>query len=346
MTDVPKIVLYRMGSDPEALFVRRADFDWIITPAYEILGRDKAKTTASFIGTDSRPVIMEIRPNPARNLKRHLYEIAYALNKAQEYVDASSKWKGLALMAHPHLLGENLGGHIHVSMFLRGPMYQKMKDNGYTFQSPANPGVLAYSNRGPARGEVPDDAYGPADWGAAMNYLLMPFEKWVQPWVAREQRNGAYGSEDGHDLVRIGTSKPPKWEHNGHYVHWEYRLPSTWLRHPWLAYAYLGLAKLSALNMEEVSKLAFKEKPPRRKKQATLAVGGDAPTQFHAIKEGDPVEFGKMFRERLARLMTGRPRFSSDIRNLLDVVMRCGTEREAWFSKASAVDVAAWRKML
>src|SRR5512144_3157417 len=116
MKTIPKFLLNRVGSDPEFLFVRRADLDFIITPACDILGKDKNKTTSSFIGTDNRPVLAELRPTPSHNLKRHLYDIAYALSVSQKYVD--EKRAGHFLFATPHLHHETLGGHIHISGFI------------------------------------------------------------------------------------------------------------------------------------------------------------------------------------------------------------------------------------
>ena len=356
-----KFHLNRMGSDPEALFVKPIDFDWTITPAYEILGRDKAKTTHSFIGTDSRPVLMEIRPNPTRNLKQHLYEIAYALNRAQEYLDQSTKFKGLQIMAYPHLLGENLGGHIHVSGFLRGPIYEKMKEANFSFQQPSNPGFIPYNPNVPIpkkpgfQNEIVEmmqegSIVHPMAWAQIMHYMLEPFEKWIMPWVPREQRNGQYGGPDHPDVVRLGVSKPPKYPHKGLYVHWEYRMPSSWLQHPWLAFAYLGLAKLIALNTPEVAALVDLKRERKDSGNDEMAnavpAGGGPVTTFHAVKGGDPTHHGKVFRERLARVMTTKPRFSNDIKGLLDVVMRCGGEREAFFNRPKAVNIAAWRRLL
>lgn len=364
--NIPKMKLYRIGSDPEALFVRPVDFDWIITPAFDIIGRDKKKTTNSFIGTDNRPVIAEIRPNPSRNLKRHLYEIAYALTTTNDYLDSSEKWKGNKIMAYPYLLGENLGGHIHASMFLDDPIYLKLKATGLTVGAGGlafadyngNVGGFAGRNR-----DIETEAttairerkiITPNLWGRAMGFLLTPFEKWVQPWVAREARNAHYGSESSPDAVRLGTSKVPFELSKMAYVHWEYRLPSTWLQHPWLAYAYLGLAKLTLLNMAAVFGLWLadnpKMKPPKHDvlggtlAEPTMGDGG-MPTQFTILTHGDPREAGVAFRRNLSRVLPGA-HFSRDLANLIGVVEKCATEREKWFHKPTPIDVEAWRKLL
>jgi len=358
---IPKMKLYRMGSDPEALFVKPVDFDWIITPAYDIIGRDKKKTTASFIGTDSRPVIAEIRPNPSRNLKRHLYEIAYAITTTADYLDSSAKWKGNKLMAYPHILGENLGGHIHASMFLDDPLYLKLKSVGLTFGGGGH--YLAQYNGGtgdaPRNRELETEVMQaiqtrshitPLVWGQAMSWLLTPFEKWVQPWVAREQRNAHYGAEMSPDAVRLGTSKQPFEIPKMAYVHWEYRLPSTWLQHPWLAYAYLGIAKLGLLNMKKLMGLYLEEGKGQKKGQ-TVAEAFEAPdglgmpTQFTILKHGDPSEAGAAFVRNMNRLLPGA-HVSRDLLNLMGVVEKCAARRGAWFSKPTPVDVEAWRQLL
>lgn len=364
--NIPKMKLYRMGSDPEALFVKPVDFDWIITPAYDIIGRDKKKTTSSFIGTDSRPVIAEIRPNPSRNLKRHLYEIAYAITTTADYLDQSAKWRGNKLIAYPHILGENLGGHIHASMFLNDPLYMKLKGLGYTFGGGGNY-LAMYASGGenaPMRNRDLEaevitaiqnrSVITPLTWGQAMSWLLTPFEKWVQPWVAREQRNAHYGAEHSPDAVRLGTSKQPFDLPKMAYVHWEYRLPSTWLQHPWLAYAYLGIAKLGLLNMGKLIELWLDDAPkPKKEKYADQLGGGAAfmaggegpPTQFTILQHGNPGEAGEAFRRNLNRLLPGA-RLSRDLANLVSVVERCALRRGEWFTKPTPIDVEAWRKLL
>ena len=355
---IPKFKLYRMGSDPEVLFVRPVDFDYVITPAYDVLGRDKKKTTSSFIGTDSRPVIAEIRPNPSRNLKRHLYEVAYAIVTTQDYLDTSARWKGLKMLAYPHLHNENLGGHIHASFFIDDPLYLKLKQYGLTFGGGGNyiasiGGQEAQRNRD-LEAEVVNAimerrCVTPLIWGQALGWLLGPFEKWVQPWVPREVRNAHYGANASADLVRLGVSKPP-YNHPGAYVHWEYRMPSTWLQHPWLAYAYLGLAKLAMLNMPTVLKFWWAENPKDTQKKPSVNEGeligaGPPPTQFNIIKTGDPGEAGRVLRDNLAKLMP-RARMSNDLRNLAGVIEKCAENRVEWFRRPTPVDVEAWRKLL
>ena len=354
---IPKFKLYRMGSDPEALFVKPVDFDFIITPAYAIMGQDKKKTTSSFIGTDNRPVIAEIRPNPSRNLKRHLYEIAYAVCSMQDYLDNSPKWNGLKLIAYPHLLNENLGGHIHASMFLNDPLYLKAETDGYTLGASGSilaqiPGREPGGRNRDLESEVHSAlnsyaVYTPYYWGQTMNHLLGPFERWVQPWVAREARNAHYGSETGMDVVRLGTSKPPFVKHGYAYVHWEYRLPSTWLQHPWLAYAYLGLAKLTLLNMERVATVWARDYPFGKKGvQPTGEAPLSAPTQFTVLSPGDPYKAGTLLKQRLAELDTPKLRVSRDLAHLKTAVENCATSRGRWFAKPQPIDIDAWRKML
>jgi hypothetical protein len=350
---IPKFKLHRIGSDPEVLFVREVDDQFVIMPAFEVISRDKKKTTSSFIGTDSRPVLAEIRPTPARNLKRHLHELAYALTTTTEFLQNSHRWRGTSLLAYPHLLGEHVGGHIHVSMWLDDPLYLKLKARELTVGQP-HVSVTARHGGEATRSRDLDpevqhainnnEVIGPGSWGLIMGYLLEPFEKWIQPWVPRERRNTHYGST-AHDLVRLGTSKPPfasPWA----YVHWEYRLPSTWLHHPWLAYAYLGLAKLTALNMARVCALATPLPKPTPPPDDSNDDPADPPTTFTVLNVGEPEAFRAQFEMRYRQLMAGRVCVSRDLFNLERAIENCGARRREWFMIPRPLDIDAWRRLL
>src|SRR5207253_1065765 len=85
-------------------------------------------------------------------------------------------------------------------------------------------------------------------WSQALDTLLLPFEAWIQPWWLRVERNNKYGN--GADNVRMGMATRPNMPlyKDWAFVHYEYRLPSTWLVHPTLAYVYMALVKLCAMN--------------------------------------------------------------------------------------------------
>lgn len=358
MRNIPKFLLNRVGSDPEFLFVRRADLDFIITPACDILGKDKAKTTTSFIGTDNRPVLAELRPTPSHNLKRHLYDIAYALDVSQKYVD--EKRVGHYLFATPHLHHETLGGHIHISGFIDDALYLEMLQYGYTvghqgqFQE-----MVGKEQRHIGQGRLEEwsariansECLTPYDWGRVMGYLLEPFENWVQPWTQRELRNQHYGADGGPgDLVRLGTSKG--YDREGlAYVHWEYRMPSTWLVHPYLAAAYLALAKFTMINWRRVAPLAKStwKSPPKPKKQQLLEAygGGNEPLyNFKPMKAAENDAQYKVFQERLNEVMRTKPLITPDISNLVFLLGQCEQRREQWFGRTQPVMVEEWRKLL
>lgn len=357
MKNIPRFLLNRVGSDPEFLFVRRADLDFIITPACDILGKDKAKTTSSFIGTDNRPVLAELRPTPSHNLKRHLYDIAYALDVSQKYVD--EKRAGHLLFATPVLHHETLGGHIHISGYIDDPIYLALGEKGYTvghqgqFQEmpgEEQKGISQSRLEELSHAIMQQECVTPFEWGKMMGFLMDPFEEWVQPWTQREQRNQHYGAEGGPgDLVRLGTSKGLKREGLA-YVHWEYRLPSTWLVHPYLAAAYLALAKFTMINWKRVVPLAKAVVQPKKKK-AYIEGGLAAPSpdglyNFKPMKAADNNGQYKLFHERLQAVMQTRPLITPDISNLAFLLGQCEQRREQWFGRTQPVMVDEWRKLL
>lgn len=353
---IPKFQLYRMGSDPEFLFVKRADLDFIITPACTILGKDKAKTAASFIGCDNRPVIAEIRPSPSRNLKRHMYDLAYALHTAQQYI--GSKHTGHDLLAIPTLHNETLGGHIHVSGFIDDPIWLEVRNYGYTWDPkhgllPVHPGANMPDSR--MREVVPMFQQGtiitPFIWGQIMNWLLEPFENWIMPWTQRQFRNKHYGGAKHPDVVRLGVSKAPFTTEKTSYVHWEYRLPSTWLVHPHLAYAYLALAKLTILNFR-----LFAEAWTDSKSGSKPEIDGDLPVpmgqngeplyNFTPMSEAANDKFMRAFADRVTALKRERLVITPDIADVFRAVEACAKARENWFARTTPINVEEWRRLL
>lgn len=208
------IRLYRLGSDPEFVFVNQGK----VVPAPTFTG---TADLHSFIGVDGHNATAELRPKPWFNVKRALLDLAvgihYAHQASQDYSPTTR------LVALPVVLNEVLGGHIHASYF------------------------------------APDGAneHSSVWFASVLGKLLIPLEASLQPFELRSQRNMRYGI--GRDVVRPGESSTPKvlprtiryWC----YRHLEYRMPSSWLHHPILAYLYLGLAKFSLLNPDVVSEL-------------------------------------------------------------------------------------------
>lgn len=361
-----RIHLSKIGSDPEFVFATPVDLDYVITPANQVLGKQKEKTLASFIGTDNRPVLAEIRPAPAHNVKRHLYDLAFAVHTTQTFLQNSPKFSQLHLVALPHLHGENLGGHVHASVYIEGKEQSALERSGYimdmtgNFQAMhpnADAGKLGNNMSGRITTMFQNGEFDTA-WslGMTFSHLLSPFERWIQPWVARELRNGQYGGDGHPDMVRYGTSTRPNlksntdWWSNSGYLHMEYRLPSTWMHHPWLAFAYLGLLKFCVINWRLLSAAHQKAgKPVANPGVDELQLAAPGVGDYHhfkQIKVGSNAEAGKLFRERFQRLLDSGARFSSDIARLPDVIAQCAGAREKWFERPRPVDVAAWRRLL
>lgn len=358
-----RLHLSKIGSDPEFVFATPVDLDYIITPANQVLGKQKEKTLASFIGTDSRPVLAEIRPAPAHNVKRHMYDLAFAVHTTQNFLQNSEKFNQLHLVALPHLHGENLGGHVHASVYLEGTDYASLEKAGYIIDSSgqfhamspnADAGMINKTLVSRIQTKLRNGELDTA-WtiGATFSYLLSPFERWIQPWVARELRNQQYGGDGHPDMVRIGTSTRPalkattSWWENSGYLHMEYRLPSTWMHHPWLAFAYLGLLKFCIINWPLLVKAfaSVKSRPTSSQEVAGLAGGGDY-HNFKHIRVGSTEDAGRLFRERFHQMIDNGARFSTDIARLPDVIMQCAGAREKWFERPRPIDTAAWRRLL
>lgn len=367
---IPRIRLNRLGSDPEFLFVADADFDFLIKPANTILGKNKAKTSTSFIGTDNRPVLGEIRPSPFRNIKNHLFEIAYALDEIYKHLD--EKHPKTYVLAYPSLHGENLGGHLHASFFAEDPVQLRLRKLGYAL---GGKGELIEVN--PTQGLFPSEVERyhravedrsvllPYDWAQIVNWLLLPFENWVQPWTARERRNEHYGGSRHPDIVRLGTSVAPtregpvpSWWPNSVYLHWEYRLPSTWLHHPCLAYTYFALMKFTMLNFQRIAEAYLHYTVDKAKKKiATGTPGGImfagegvyAGGDLHNYKQIQPAEntvYAELLQTRLAQLMQGHPILSNDLAQLQRAIEQCASQRQRWFASPGPIEIQEWRRLL
>lgn len=346
----PRIRLHRLGSDPEFLFVSEADLGYSIVPASSILGENKEKTSLSFIGLDSRPILGELRPEPFRNIKRHLYELAFGLDSIETFLN--KEHPSVKVLAYPSLHAESLGGHIHASFFMENPLLAKWAKQGFTIRADgclvgaiSPPGAMldAYAN------ELEDgNFFIPYTWVKYMNWLLLPFENGVQPWVARVQRNAHYGHEGSGDTVRLGTSKPPKymtnppsWLNDSIYVHWEYRLPSTWLHHPCIAYVYLALAKLTMLNLRHVMHAVQEYRAPLPKMENTK--------NYHNYRQIPPsrnAEYFATLRSRLDALYRDDPNLTKDLQPLHRAIDKCEEKRREWYYNTVPIDIQAWRKIL
>lgn len=324
-----KLRLFGIGSDPEYLIGNIRDWEVAAVNAGEILGTGAAQNLPGFIGVDGHNATAELRPPPARNIRKHLHSVAVALVTVQDYLNG--RHPPLAMFASPTVANEPLGGHIHTSF--------------YVTNDPLLDGAIALGRvegvdqaliEWPRYGVPPPDythakylqatacgeSFGVATYARTMGYLLESFERGIQPQVHRETRNQRYGRPDD---VRIGDTQHNTAPANrGHYFHLEYRAPSTWLQHPWVAYIYLALAKLTLLNFGLI-----------------------------AVRTGDKIhplpslEYRDQFIERLRGVLaTPTLRISRDLRGLSDTTAKLFANREAIMRPNTPINVKAWRKML
>lgn len=335
--------LYRVGSDPELLFCRVTEWTHTVVPATDVITANKALGLTTFIGLDGHAATAELRPSPAHNVWQHVHELAYAMARIEEYLRTNKKMKAkdVRMFAQPYIGSEPLGGHIHVSAFVEDADMKAAQDknltlNQHTGQWQAiNGNVPAGSVSGLgsvlerlASRAANGEAMTSVNFGRTMDYLLLPFERWSQPWHGRLKRNSKYGANA--DTVRIASSPRPAMPKftNHAYVHYEYRMPSTPLVHPMLTYAYLALAKLTLLNWEKLSEIALKH-----------------PTApLPNSSEPDNQKSWQQFKDRLAGLEKTGLRITTDLKQLRPALTTIGDEREKWFNPFNPVNVEAWRK--
>ncbi len=333
------IRLHMHGSDPEFVFARIEDYDPVLIPATQIITNNRARGLNSFIGTDGHASTAELRPPPAHNIRRHLYDIAVALDAVDARLEERSKNDKvkLSMIATPMVSGEPLGGHIHTSFFVNHAGMAHAKRINYIYSSAGwdqvdsniPPTSLSELDRKVLREVERESRDGllPTipNFATAMHYLVQTFEKWVQPSTRRSQRNQRYGGE--RDGIRWMPTKPPAMpKYSDHaYFHLEYRVPSTWLVHPWLAYAYFALSKLTVLNFPRVYELAI-----------------NTPTMMEYASTDDARD---AFLKRLA-LVTDGGKQTRDLYDLGNVLTFIGQNRLTWCIPGRSIDIGAWKELL
>lgn len=345
------VFLYRIGSDPEWVFTKDVEWSPFIVPAAEVISNNKALATKTFVGTDNHNATAEVRPQPSHNIKRQLLDIATGLVAVRKYMDESSKFQNLRIMAWPYVLNEPLGGHIHVSFLIDEPLVAWAHERNITYgsnlipltsvgQQHPPPGGMAYPKSEQEREMLEQFAIMASKWeiptpwifGKTLNYLCQPFERWVQPWPARVQRNSKYGN-NLNDLVRIGVSSKPKIDkfQSYSYCHYEYRMPSTWLQHPYLAYAYYALAKFTMLNFDMLSQITKKN-------------GADVTDQ--GMGEPKNSKYKALFEKRWGYVNSLPRKITNDIKDLPMVLEEIEKNRLTWFDPSGGVNVNYWRDLL
>lgn len=313
------VEFHKIGSDPEFLFARGADWVYAWQNAQNIIRADRAAAMRSWIGTDGHASTAEIRPLPSENVWLHLMNIAAALDKIGEVIGGLPQ---TVLIAQPYLNGENMGGHIHLGLWVEDGVSEyvlplQILSGGRmvsTGMLPTEPGqarafekhLLAYME---AKTAFTADLFG-----RKMNYLLDVFDAAVQNSALRAERSFA-------DDVRPSAGVVPSEKRRAAYVHLEYRRPCTWLAHPTLALAYLSLAKFTVLNWELISPA---------KPQPT----------------GNPADAAKLFWERYGRLAKKDLTVTPDLLSLEPLLAKVIAERERWARPPVLVDIQAWRELL
>lgn len=338
------IHLYRIGSDPEFVFAKVVEWQHYVIPADSVITKNKAAALQSFIGVDGHAATAEFRPPPAHNVGRHLRDVAAAVDATAEYLKKRQEMMPVAL---PWVGNEPLGGHIHLSMFIDEPLHKLAWESNYVSAfgklNAVDPNVpvgnvdavkIEEYHKLCAKGEIPS----PDTICLALNYLMLPFEAWIQPWAARRKRNSKYGEAISTQIRWMVSKRPnmPVYDKAG-YMHVEYRTPSTWLTHPWVAYVYLSLAKLVMLNLPIVYETAYKG----------AHVGKDTLAERTHIWSANPAndECRKMFRTRFEALAPSM-KFTNDIRDLAKAVNYCEKNRKLWFDPYRGIDTDAWKELL
>lgn len=343
----PKSVLrfWKIGSDPEFVLVDNRDWRQRLYSAQDVLIQDRHAGLVSVIGLDGHASTAELRPAPAHNVRYHMWQIGQALLATRDHLQKKPQTAHLLPCASPVILGERLGGHIHTSFFMNAPHASLgklledyiLRDNG-ELQPVVNRAVqLSNALLSTAMRTFQDSPFmlTMSRYLKVMNYLMRPLEIWLQPWFTRIERNRRYG--EGDDLIRWNQEKvrPSGVAHlsleNGwSYHHIEYRLPSTWLVSPDMAYLYLATAKLSLLAYEHILQ----------------NVGDDNLPNYHD-DQIDIRKFEEIYQYRLATILAAvRHKLSKDLLDLPRIASRIEKRREAWANPLHGIELEAWAKFI
>lgn len=255
-TTRPRLEVLKVGSDPEALFLRSPRNE--VVPATAFTGR--RNNFRAWIGTDGRSSTAELRPRPSRDVYLHVRDIAEAITTIERTL--SEKDPDVFMAAQPCFNGSPCGGHIHVSFKLHDPIAVPAIVRGYVYgvdgeglRTVTRPDrTRPFPPLYPPPTTDPTSAYRTAYITGREVFGLQPFANKLDTFI-RPLEGGLYSTEvrsrrtygQGGDQVRaehapvVVAPDVVKWR-------LEYRYPSTWLSHPALALTYLGLAKLAVNN--------------------------------------------------------------------------------------------------
>ena len=253
------------GSDPEFSFGLTDDKQRVfIHPADKVVGGEREVRMRSFIGTDGHANTAELRPPPCHNVYWHMIKIADALKVVRAGMAEESRKldRPVVAVAQPSLgPEETMGGHVWVSMWYHSKLSAKICNKaGMIFYPDHNEALSFRLISGKKRerltgGELQDytdrarmDQELTVDlpW-KKMHYLIWPLELMLFG-TARQDRSANVRDK----YFRFPDSLTPQdlacMREDAAYLRFEYRIPTSWLSHPMLAYGYLGLAKLAIQN--------------------------------------------------------------------------------------------------
>jgi hypothetical protein len=351
-----KIRLHRIGADPELVSVYKKDNgSAVLMPASEYFDGAKELGLALPVGLDGHAPIWELRPRPAHSIYGVFLDIGDGLVTLSKFLPHSAR-----LAASPKVFGKSLAGHLHGSFVVEDP---NLKDaigknimpgplvKGYSNTAPTPKSlssVTAFLNDLSTQGLV----FDPWVFTHAVDWLMMPLEFWVQPWDRRYSRNTAGGDGGSHgyglmwfDHPRWVVHPPDQWpDHvppDGVYVHYEYRTPSTWLRHPLLTLLYLMVFKLAVTNLPALIQLAASERQVCFKKINQ----GSVPKVVAPL--ADYATEGALFFARL-ELVLESAQLTEDIVELPELLNETVTElQERWVKKQkSYINIQAWEEAM
>lgn len=348
------IRLHRLGSDPEFLFARIRELEPNIIGANQVITENKALGLTTFIGVDAHAATAELRPPPAHNIRRHVADVASGIMSTAEHLQKRKDMQDVVLLAKPFVGGEPLGGHIHVSFFYDNAVMREIVNtygmNYFGKMVGADHNLPPVPRKGAKLPEGLLQAFNDLAVGLAiptpdnfvhtMNWLLEPFEGTVQVWHHRRQRNAKYGLALDSQIRWMDGKRPNRPHFDSYaYLHYEYRTPSTWMQHPWLAYAYLALAKLTCLNWRTISDLALSTAGLEESARLRKNLGGSNEQRPHVTR---------VFDQRINGLLggTSRVRRSADLSDLERSIDMCMTHRLKWLDLNVPIDVATWSHLV
>lgn len=318
------VQLSRLGSDPEFSFAVPDDRGRANLLSAEVLvGGDKDLRLQSFIGTDGHANTAELRPAPCHNVYWHMLKIADGLasvNQAMRFY-SNKREHPIVAVAQPSLgPGETMGGHVWISLWYNSPISAQVVHSGgllwsNDIQDYINPRQISpfrierlsqgslqrYTDLAKSGDELSLDLC----W-KKLHYLLHPLEMML--YGSHRQHRSGSGVRDPYVRVPDSHSASDAAAHKKDhaYIRFEYRFPSTWLQHPTLAFAYLGLAKLAVLNWSVLPNLKLLNE--------NNVIAGTIP-------QGQRASWAELLKRRLSLVQEDKNfRTTRDLRGLTDAL--------------------------